>query len=301
MSWRLVAPMEQNTPKTLSGIPWLLGAYGIWGMFPLLFKTVASVPPDEVLTHRLIWTVVAVSLLVLVTARYRAVITVMKDRRLLGWMFVSGSLVAINWLAFVWAVSNGRVLESSLGYYIAPLVTVSLGVIFLQERLSWLSWTAVGLAAVAVVILVVGVGNSGDVPWAALVLAVSWGSYGIVRKVAMVGPIIGLSVETALLLPFAILYLVWIDGGVFFDVSTSLQMWMVLTGVVTAIPLLLYARAVKMLPMSTVGLLQYLVPTGHFLLAVLVFHEAFTMIHAVTFSLIWSALALSTWSRLKRS
>lgn len=286
--------MMAPSPSARSGLFWLLAAYGLWGTFPLYFKLVAAVPADEVLAHRIVWTVAFVGLVVLLTARWRAVVGVFVEGRTVGWLFLSGLLVAANWLGFVWAVANDRVLESSLGYYIAPLVSVTLGVVFLRERLDLKGWLAVALAAAGVAVLIDG---HGGVPWVALLLAASWGGYGLVRKIVPVGPLLGLTVETLLLLPFALAYLWWIGGGDGMAAPGRLQLWLILSGVVTAMPLILFARAVKGLPMHTIGLYQFLVPTGHFTLAVVVFEEPFTVTHAITFALIWTALVGFSWSR----
>lgn len=267
-------------------------AFMIWGTIPLYFKSVQSVAPTEVLAHRVLWSMVFVGLLLVVWRRRTAIGSVLRDPRLMGWLTLSALLVSGNWLIFIWAVANDRVLESSLGYYINPLLNVVLGVLILREQLRPLQWFAVMLAAVGVGNLVL---EFGRVPWVALGLALSFGLYGLIRKRVAVNAMSGLFVETLLLTPLAIGYLIVLGGrggAVFGSGSTAMNLLLAAAGVFTATPLILFTAAARRLKLSTLGQLQYTVPTSHLLLAVFVFGETFTRSHAVTFAFIWVALGL---------
>lgn len=267
-------------------------AFLIWAALPLYFKAVRTVSPTEVLAHRVLWSAAFVGLLILIWRNRTALLPVLSNPRLMGWLILSALLVSSNWLIFIWAIANDRVLESSLGYYINPLLNVVLGVLILRERLRPLQWFAVFLATI-------GVGNLvwefGQIPWVALSLALTFGLYGLIRKRVAVDAITGLFVETLLLAPLAIIYLAYlgIQGTAAFGAAGITQdMLLMSAGVLTATPLILFTAAAKRLKLSTLGQLQYTVPTGHFLLAVFAFGEPFTQAHAVTFAFIWVALTL---------
>lgn len=279
-----------DTPP--NGTLYALVAFGIWSGFPAFFKLLADVPSTEVLAHRIIWSLVFVGILLAVRGAWRTLGTVFSDRRLLLQLCLSSTLVSINWFVFIWAVANDRVLESSLGYFINPLINVLLGVLLLGERLRRLQWAAIALAAAGVLFLIV---KLGELPWVALTVAVTFGCYGLVRKQTRVDPFSGLFVETLLLTPLAFGYLLWLNrhgAGQFLHTTLSSDLLLVLAGILTALPLLLFTAAAQRLRLSTLGLLQYTVPSGHFLLAVLAFGEPFTAVHVVTFGCIWSALAI---------
>lgn len=273
-----------------------VGATCIWGMFPLVFKTVSHIPALEVLAHRSAWSLVFVTLLMMVVGRRREIFTKsFYAPRILKVMALSGLAVAVNWGIFIWAVAHDVVLQSSLGYYISPLMSVVLGVVFLHERLGLMSWMAVALATCGVLVLVF---NLGLVPWVSIGLAISWSIYGLVRKTAPVGSLPGLYLETLLLLPLALAYIAWLStvpGGALFGMNLKDSALLAGTGLVTALPLLLFARATRILRLSTIGLLMYIVPTGQFILAVFVFHEPFTTAHLAAFALIWAGLVLYVW------
>lgn len=270
----------------------------IWGMFPLVFKTVAHIPALEVLAHRSAWSLVFVTILMVVMGRGGEIFSkAFYAPKTVRTMALSGIAVACNWGIFIWAVSHDVVLQSSLGYYISPLMSVVLGVVFLRERLALVAWVAVALAALGVVVLVV---NLGTLPWVSLGLAVSWSIYGLVRKTAPVGSLPGLYLETLLLLPWALGYIGWLGLSAgeapAFGASPADSLLLAGTGLATALPLLLYARAVRILRLSTLGVLMYIVPTAQFFLAVFVFDEPFTSHHLAAFALIWLGLALYGWS-----
>ena len=279
-----------------SRIPLLagLGAYGLWGLVPLYFKLVAAAGAGEVIVHRVIWSVLFLLLVLLVRhrGRFRAQLTIRPKVALA--LLISGALVAVNWLIFVYAVNTGRVLSTSLGYFINPLVSVLLGTLVLRERMVGLQWIAVALAAAGTLWLTVRVGQP---PWLALALAVSFGLYGLVRKLTDVGPMVGLFWETVMMSPVALTWL-WLVADpetlVFGTTGSGLDLLLIGTGMVTVIPLVLFATAARGLPLITVGLMQYLAPSISFCLAVFLFREPFSPDHAVAFGSIWTALALYT-------
>jgi chloramphenicol-sensitive protein RarD len=264
----------------------------MWGAFPAFFKTVASVPPSEILAHRIIWSAVFLLLFALLTGGWQRLYVIIRDQRAVAVLFVTTCLLAINWFTFLTAVTSGRVIESSLGYYINPLVSVFLGSVFLREYLTARQKVSVILAAAGVIVQTVMVGK---VPFISLILAFSFGSYGLVRKSAKVQPVSGLFVEMVLLFPVAFGYMGWLTTrgeAAFLSGAAALDVLLVLSGVVTATPLILYGGALIRLRLSTIGIMQYIVPTGHFLLAVFAFSEPFTTGHMVSFVLIWAALLL---------
>jgi chloramphenicol-sensitive protein RarD len=283
--------VKGNPDAKLVGAACAVTAYLFWAGIPLYFKAVGQVPPLEVLAHRIVWTVVFLGALILSLGHGRRPRATLGDRRLMGMLVLSASIISVNWLIFIWAVANNRVLETSLGYFINPLITVVLAVGFLGERLRPWQWVAVLLAAVAVTILVIGYGR---LPWVALCLALSFGFYGLIRKVAPVDGLTGLFVETLMVCPLALAYLIILAGGqagTFGHASWDLNVLLMAGGVVTALPLVLFVEAAKRLRLSTMGFFQYIGPTGHFLLAIFVFGEPFTITHGITFALIWLALA----------
>jgi len=274
------------------GVALGVGATCIWGMFPLVFKTVSHIPALEVLAHRSTWSLVFVTILMAVMGRRDELFArAFYEPRTLRIMAGSGLAIAVNWGIFVWAVANDMVLQSSLGYYISPLVSVALGVVVLRERLGALAWTAVGFATAGVLVLVIALGL---VPWVSLGLAVSWAIYGYIRKTAPLGSLPGLFMETLLLLPLALAYIGWLaaNGEAVFATSLDDSALLVGTGLVTVLPLLLFARATRILRLSTIGLLMYIVPTCQFALAVFVFEEPFTRTHLAAFVLIWTGLVI---------
>jgi chloramphenicol-sensitive protein RarD len=259
---------------------------------PLYLKTVRAVPLLEVLSHRVVWAFVLLLPLVWRQGQLGAILADVRRRRTLAILATSTVAIAMNWLVYIWAVNHNRVLEASLGYYINPLVNVLLGVVVLGERLDRPVRVAVGIAAVGVAWLTIRLGQA---PWIALALAASFGLYGLMRKLAPVGALAGLTIETALLLPLSAGYLAWAvltGGSAFLAGRPTLDLLLLLAGPVTAIPLLCFARAARRLPLSTLGFLQYLSPTLQFLLAVLVYGEPFDGSRLVAFGFIWTALAV---------
>ncbi len=274
------------------GVMYGLAAYGWWGLVPIYFKAVARFPAVEVLGHRIVWSVVLLAILMRLYGRWHAAMDVLRSPRTVVTLCGTTLLLAVNWFTFIWAVAHDELLEASLGYYINPLLSVLLGFVFLRERLRPWQMFGVALAAVGVTYLTVSYGR---VPYIALVLAVTFGFYGLLRKTAKVDALVGLTVETVLIVPFALAYLIYLGvtgAGSFAVESWSTDLLLAAAGVVTALPLLWFAHAVRRLRLSTLGFLQYIAPSGQFLLAVAVFGENFTLAHMITFGCIWIALVI---------
>jgi len=289
---------NKNEDQTLVGAGAALAAFSLWGVFPIYFKAVSHIPAFEILAHRIVWTVVFLGLIIVLKRGLNDVLAVFQDKKLLATLLLSSLLVSTNWLVFIWAVAHDRVLESSLGYFINPLVNVALGMFFLQERLRTWQWVAVGLSVLGVSNLI---WQHGAIPWVALTVSISFGFYGLVRKIAVVDAFSGLFVETVLIMPPILAYLVFIglEGtGVFNPSDINLTGLLMMAGLMTATPLVLFAIAAKRLKLSTVGFFQYIAPTGHFLLAVYLYNEPFTDAHKITFGLIWLALAIYSFDSM---
>jgi chloramphenicol-sensitive protein RarD len=281
------------------GVGAAIAAYLCWGLLPLYFKQLQGVPALEILAHRVVWSVLLLGGL-LAWRRDLAAFTVPFRGAKLPLLAATTALIACNWLLYIWAVNSGRILEASLGYYVNPLVNVLLGVLFLGERLDGRQKAAVGLAAVGVLVLVV---EAGRLPWIALALALSFGLYGLLRKRARIPAVGGLFGETALLAPAALAYL-WLrgasgDGALGASPGTSALL--VAAGPITALPLVWFTVGVQRLRLSTMGLIQYLAPTGQFLLAVALYREPFGRAHAVAFACIWGSLGIYSWDAIARS
>lgn len=286
------SPMSAATvaDSKLAGFLYGLGAFGFWGLTPLYFKAVGHVPALEVMAHRVIWAMLLMLALLLWRRRLRELSRELGNPRRLLFYAATALLVSINWFIFIWAIQQNRLLEASLGYYINPLVNVFLGMLFLHERLNGWQMLAVALAAIGVLNLVLA---HGVFPWIALALAFSFGFYGLLRKKARVDVMSGLTVETILLAPLALTFLLLLGAhGAFGRGDVGTDLLLVAAGFVTAVPLLCFLQATQRLALSTVGLMQYLAPTLNFLLAVLLYDEPFTLSHLITFVCIWIALAI---------
>jgi len=250
------------------------------------------VPPLQILAHRMLWSLLFL-VIVLTVRRQWAWLRIVRQPRVFGSFVASAILLSLNWLIYIWAVNNGHVIEASLGYFITPLVNIMFGMVLLKERLRRTQWLALGVAALGVAWLT---WQAGTVPWIALALAATFGGYGLLRKTAALGALEGLSFETMVLFPVAAGYVAWLSAhgqNAFFNTpSDTTRLLLVAAGPITAIPLLLFASGARRIPLSVVGLLQYLAPTLQFLLGVWLFHEAFTPDRLVGFVLIWLALAL---------
>lgn len=278
--------------ETRLGAAYALGAFILWGLNPLYFKAVDTIPILEVLAHRVLWSAVFLALLLTFARRWNVLRQALRDPKTVYMLLLSTLFISVNWFFFIWAVAENRVLETSLGYYINPLVNVLLGMLFLRERLSRWQGVAVGLAAIGVLNLAI---QSGSMPWVSLLLAFTFGLYGLLRKTIKVESVDGLFVETAMVLPLALGYLIYqaMSGqGSLGRIDLQTDLLLVAAGLVTAMPLIWFTSGARRLNYSTIGLFQYLAPSIHFLLAVLVFGEAFTGAHLVTFGCIWVALAI---------
>jgi len=286
---------QAGHPEAGTGLLLGLFAYLIWGGFPVYFKALGVVPPLQVVSHRICWSVVFLTLLLVRHEGRRDLRRAVRDRQSMLLLVTTSLLIATNWLVFIIAIDHAQVLQSSLGYFITPFVSVLLGVLFLRERLRRLQLISLILAALGVVLLTV---QYGRFPWVALILAGTFGSYGLLRKVVQVDSLTGLTVETYLLGPLAfayLLYAAWRGQGAFLHNGMQVDVLLMLAGVVTAIPLLLFAAAARRLRLATIGFLQYITPTMHFLLAVLVYGEPFTQAHLASFLFIWGGLCLYSW------
>ncbi len=289
-----------ETSPTRTGVLAATAAYLTWGLAPVYWKLLQTVPAVELLAHRIVWSFVLVVGWLWISRRLPDLRAAWAHPGTRARLLASTALIGVNWGLFIWAVNSGHILQASLGYYINPLVSVVLGLVVLGERLSRGQGLAVGLAAVGVAVLAISVGS---LPWVSLALAGSFGLYGLLRKTVRADAVLGLAFETSLLAPFALALLVaaGLDGrGAFGRVSAMTDGLLAFTGVLTAVPLLLFTAGARRLPLNLLGLLQYLAPTCHFALAVAVYHEPFSTAHAVTFGLIWIALALYTADARRR-
>jgi len=279
-------------PEARSGLAAAVGAFAIWGLFPLYLEPLSGVPALQIMAHRIVWCCLLVFAWLAVRGELGAVRAALANPGTRARLAGSATLISINWLVYVWAVTNGHVVEASLGYFINPLLNVVLGVFVLHERLNRAQWASVAIAAIGVLYLAVVTGRP---PWIALSLAASFGMYGLIRKVVAVESVPGLATETLLLTPIAATFLVWVGlhgTGALGHSSAGVDALLLGSGLATALPLALFAYGARRIPLSTVGLVQYIGPTLQFLIGVLVFHEPFPRARAIGFLLIWSALAI---------
>jgi chloramphenicol-sensitive protein RarD len=274
------------------GVGFAASAFLIWGISPIYWKALRAVPALEIILHRMVWSFFFLVPLIIIMRRWQEFIDTLKNHRALLILLFTALIIGGNWLLYIWAVNHDHLLQASLGYYINPLVNVVLGMVFLKERLRAPQILAVVLATAGVLYLTI---YYGELPWIALALAVSFGLYGLIRKVAPVGSVVGLAVETLLLSIPALGYLFYLDSqgqGSIFRVSLKLDLLLMGCALVTAIPLLFFTLGARRLYLSTIGLLQYIAPSCMFILAVFLFHEPFSSVQVVTFIFIWTALAI---------
>ena len=291
--------MPNPHSRTRAGLLFGLGAYLLWGVLPVYFKALVHVAPTEIVAHRIVWSLVFLGALVTLWRRWPAIRAAVTTSRVLMTLLVTSLLIGVNWLVYIYAVVSGHVLEGSLGYYLNPLVNILLGVLLLKEHLTRAQIGATALAAAGVAILAAGAGSG---LWISLTLAASFALYGFVRKVAPVDSLEGLSIETAILAPLALAWVLWLQqtgesGFGRFGFTTDLLL--VLGGAITAIPLLMFTAAARRLPYSTLGFLQYIAPSLQFLLAVFAYGEALTIPHIICFAAIWTALAIFTFESIR--
>jgi len=284
-----------------NGLLYALGAYLFWGLFPIYWKWLQQVEAAQLIGHRIGWSFIMLIMFVAATRQLKGFWREAFQRRTLSIYAVAAILIGVNWLVYVWSVNANYIVETSLGYFINPLISVLLGVIFLRERLRPFQWLPVALAAAGVVYLAVAYGR---LPWIALTLAFSFGTYGLVKKLAPLGSLYGLTLETGILFIPAVLYLIFVDfsgTGAFLHGSLITNVLLVGAGAVTTIPLLMFASAAQRLPLSMVGIMQYIAPTLQFLLGVLVYKEPFDHAHLIGFGIVWAALILfaveNVWAR----
>ena len=267
-----------------------LAAYALWGLFPIYWKLLHEVPALQVIGHRISWSFILLVAVILFTKQWKEFRAAALAPKVIGIYAIAGVLLTVNWLVYVWGVNAGFIVETSLGYFINPLISVLLGVLFLRERLRTMQWIPIGLAAVGVIYLTV---TYGRLPWIALSLAFSFGFYGLVKKLAPLGSLYGLTLETALVFPAALIYLAFVgfsDTGSFLREGLLTDILLVGTGAVTSIPLLLFASAARQIPLTMVGVLQYIAPTLQFLIGIFLYHEPFDHSRLIGFSLVWLAL-----------
>ncbi|MBV8665122.1 MAG: EamA family transporter RarD [Burkholderiaceae bacterium] len=284
-----------------AGVFYAAGAYILWGLFPLYFKALRGIAPLEILTHRIAWALLFLAVVLVARRQWDWIAKVAREPKILAWFMASSTLLSVNWFIYIWSVNNGHVIDSSLGYFMNPLVNVLLGFLLLHERLRPVQWFSIAVAASGVAWLT---WQTGHLPWIGLSLAFSFGVYGLLRKTAALGALEGLSLETALLFPLAFGYLVflaWQGENGFLQASASTQWLLAAAGPITAIPLLMFAAGARRIRMATLGLLQYIAPTIQLLLGVLLYHEPFSGARLSGFVVIWSALAIYSLEGLWRA
>ncbi|GGR75172.1 MULTISPECIES: EamA family transporter RarD [Streptomyces] len=282
-----------------AGLLYGIGAYGMWGLVPLFWPLLEPSGAIEILAHRMVWSLGVVAVALLFVRRWAWIGELLRDRRKLGLISVAATTISVNWGLYIWAVNNGHVVEASLGYFINPLVTIALGVLLLGERLRPAQWAAVAISVAAVLVLAIGYGKP---PWVSLVLAFSFATYGLIKKKVNMGGLESLAAETAVLFVPALGFLLWLAAtgeSTFTAGGTGHGFLLAATGIVTALPLICFGAAAIRVPLSTLGLLQYLAPVFQFGLGVLYFHEAMPPERWAGFALVWLALSLLTWDALR--
>jgi chloramphenicol-sensitive protein RarD len=272
------------------GLLFGVASYVLWGLFPLYWPLLQPANPLEIVSHRAVWTLVFCLIVLAVAKQLHSTIAIVKRPKIMAGLFLTTILVSINWLTYIWATNNGHVVEAALGYYINPLIIIAFGVLLLREKMRPLQWLAVGIAAIGVTILTI---DYGRLPWVAISLALSWGTYGLVKKKLNLGALDGLAIETLISLIPYVGYLIYLgsQGTGQFGKSPGLTILLVSAGAVTAIPLLLFNGSTTRLPYSTIGLLQYITPTIQFSIGVWVRHEDMPAARWIGFLVIWLALA----------
>ncbi len=285
--------------RARAGVAFAIAAYLWWGLAAFYFHALPGVASMEILAHRVLWSALLLLALQVFTGKLPELRALARDRRTLAWLSITTVLIAANWLIFIWSIAVGKLLDASFGYFIGPLINVLLGALLLGERFRPLQIASLLLAGVGVTVLGIGYGH---LPWVALTLAFSFAIYGFLRRRLRTEAVAGLTVETLLLAPAAFAYLLWLAraGRLAFGHAGAGTSWLLAAaGIVTALPLIWFVAAARRLRFSTLGMLQYLAPTGQFLVAVLAFGEPFTRTHAISFPLIWAAVGLYSWDSLR--
>lgn len=288
--------------KERQGVIWAVGAYLAWGILPIYWKSIGHVQSDEILTSRVLWAFIFTLLIVVLMKKTKLLVvdiqTLWQNKKSFWSMFLASTLISVNWFLFIWAVNNNHMVSTSLGYYINPLISVLLGIIFLKERLTTAQKVAFVLATIGVIILTI---SYGSFPWLSFALAISFALYGLMKKIIPLDALRGLTIETLFIVPFALIYYMYLfisDRAIFFHDTIQTDLLLVLTGVATAVPLVLFAKGAQRIPLYMIGFLQYIAPTSMLFLGVVIYGETFTMIDLLSFSLIWLALILFTVSKV---
>lgn len=292
--------MKQTISDTTTGTLYALAAFILWGILPVYWKLLQAVPAGEILAHRIFWSAVFVIFVLLYVGR-KNFLELLRDRNNRLSLVITGTLIGVNWFTYIFAVHTDRIVEASMGYYINPLISIFLALIILKERLSRIQWIALMLALSGVLVITV---QFGRIPWIALVLSVTFGLYGLIKKLMNLDALSSLGIETLMLAPIAGGYILLqaVNGsGAFFMAGYSVDILLLFSGAVTALPLYWFAQGARRIPLSRIGFLQYLAPTLMLLIGVIAYGEPFTAVHTVSFGLIWTALALYTFSLIRSS
>ncbi|SCB60179.1 chloramphenicol-sensitive protein RarD [Rhizobium aethiopicum] len=301
MSTDASVPLAKNEDSP-RGFAFALAAYLLWGFLPFYMKAVAHISPAEVIAHRIVWSLPLAGMVLVLLGRTADISAAVRSPRMLAMGALTASLVTVNWGTYVWAIGAGHSLDAALGYFINPLFSIFLGAVLLKEKLQPLQIAAIALAALAVAILAL---DSGGIPWVALTLAVSWGFYALLRKTLPLGPNQGFFLEVLILSGPALVYILYLEYGSglghFYRTGLTDTILLLGCGVVTAVPLMIYANGAKLLKLSTIGIMQYIAPTMIFLIAVFAFREPLSTARMIAFPLIWAGLFLYSWSMLKAS
>jgi chloramphenicol-sensitive protein RarD len=290
----------RNMPSsTKIGVIYASLAYTLWGVLPLYWKVIDNIPSMEILAHRIFWAFIFVGAILIRNNQWKEAIVVIKNRRNLLLITLAAITITINWGSYIWAVNSGHIVESSLGYYMNPLIVVFFGVVFLKEKLTPSQTAALILAAIGVIILTV---NYGKVPWISIILAVSFALYGLLKKLTNVSSMVSLALETAIITPFTLIYIAsrQMSGtGALGNVTVGQTILLICAGAVTAVPLLLFAKGAKRIPLATLGFTQYISPTISLIMGIFLFHEKFTIVHLISFGFIWFSLLIYSISQTK--
>nr|WP_312292198.1 EamA family transporter RarD [Clostridium chromiireducens] len=281
-----------------TGVIYAVTAYILWGILPVYWKFISSVSSIEILSNRIVWAFVFTILIIIVTKQWSELKLIAKDKKQMFYIFIASILIAINWGLYIWAVNSDKIVDASLGYYINPLLAVALGVIIFKEKISYWTGAALTIASIGVIVKTV---QYGKIPWISLGLAISFGLYGAIKKSVKANSIIGLTLETAMLTPVAAAYIVsrHVSGlGAFKTEGTLVILLLIGAGVVTAIPLLLFASSARRLPLSLIGFTQYISPTISLIIGVFVYNEGFTTVDMIAFCFIWAALIVYSFSQI---
>jgi chloramphenicol-sensitive protein RarD len=283
-----------NRKKT--GILYALSSYFIWGFTPIYWSIFSGINSLEILSHRIFWACILTCIFFAATGRLGEFGSVLKDRKRMGWIVLRALLLAVNWYTYVWAVSHGRILEASLGYYLNPLVSIFLGLIFLQERLNKMQWVAVGFAVAGVALKTIIVGTF---PVVSIVLAFSFGIYGLMKKTSTEGSIIGIASETLVLLPFATAFILFSElsgPASFIEAALWMKLAFVSAGIITVVPLFLFSKGTSRIPLSWIGFLQFIAPTMMMIFGLFIYHEALPLVELIGFTVVWIGLVIFIFS-----